>query len=116
MLLLGCTFLIPMSCCEDCIGYEITSKTISTYPVIVLDKNTVDTPKPNSTVLHPMIPPLTDDLEGGPVLAAGQEILREVVELAAAEVELPKGEVFGVQRVEGVRVHEREAGVVPVSR
>ena len=63
-----------------------------------------------------MIPPLTDDLEGGPVLAAGQEILREVIELAAAEVELAKGEVFGVQGVEGIRVHEREAGVVPVSR
>ena len=63
-----------------------------------------------------MIPPLTDDLEGGPVLAAGQEILREVVELAAAEVELAQGEVLGVQRVEGVRVQEWEAGVVPVSR
>ena len=46
--------------------------------------------------MAPRNSPLTDDLEGGPVLAAGQEVLREVVELAAAEVEFAQGEALGV--------------------
>ena len=59
---------------------------------------------------------LTDDLHVVPVLTSGQEILREVVELAAAEEQLTEGEALGVQWVEGVRVDERQARVIPVSR